>query len=318
MKYAEFRALENGARGHKADDLLAAAISAFTMTPRPSGQEKQQFNDLVIPLLSQASVRARRHAAAVLSESDLAPKELIFALANDLVEIAAPILLRSPLLEPTDLIELIDSRGLGHARVIARREDDDADLLARLHSFDDEIIDGSLADRWQNQPAAPTPDQARPSGIERTRETLRELMTGRREPGEDASPMLANKLIDAALLDDGAFFQTALADALGIGFDRCGTIVGKMLRADFIVALRSLGIGPSDAHLIISARFGPVFASRSSLKGFITEYRALTIEAATANMETLKTEDISQALRRRLREVSERAGHAEATGKKEA
>ncbi|MGH6763074.1 MAG: hypothetical protein ACRECW_15990 [Phyllobacterium sp.] len=288
MKYAEFRALETGAKKHKADDLLAAAVSAFSINERPSAQERQQFNDLAIPLLAYASLRARRQAAAILSESALAPKELLLALADDLIEVAAPVLLRSPLLTSTDLAAVIESRGLGHARVIARRPLLDGDLLERLARFEDDIIDDSLSDRAHRHGADQGDESGRPSRIEETRAALRTMMV----PSQTDPSVLADKLINAVFLDDPAFFQIALANALKTTLGQSKAIIGRTLRTDFILALRALDIRPSDAHLIITARFGPVLTTRPALRTFIDDYRALSQQAARDAIAEFKSETL--------------------------
>ncbi len=106
MTNEQFRALED-ISGHrspsnskagssKADDLLAAAISAFAGITRPGRQDMQQLEDLAMPLLHCASTRGKRHAANALAQLEDAPRRLILALADEPVEISAPILLRSP------------------------------------------------------------------------------------------------------------------------------------------------------------------------------------------------------------------------------
>lgn len=282
MKYAEFRALETGAKKHKADDLLAAAVSAFSTSERPTAQERQQFSDLAIPLLAYASLRARRQAAATLSESALAPKELLLALADDLIEVAAPVLLRSPLLSSSDLSAVIENRGLGHARVIARRPVLDDELVRRLARFEDDIIDDSLGERLYPH-GEDTGD--RRSRIEETRAALRTMMV----PSQTDPMILADKLINAAFLDDPAFFQIAFANALKTTLEQSKAIIGRTLRTDFILALRALDIRPSDAHLIITARFGPVLTTRPALRTFIDDYRALSQQAARDAIASFKT-----------------------------
>ena len=144
MKYPEFRALEDRNGGSKADDLLTASITAFCCVARPAKSDAQQLEDLAVPLLALASPRVRRHAAAALSELPHAPKRLILALAEDEVDISAPLLLRSPLLQPSDLIDIVTHKGISHARAIARRRIADPELLRVLHGFNDPAIERAL------------------------------------------------------------------------------------------------------------------------------------------------------------------------------
>ena len=102
MTNDQFRALEeisgnrspsNSKAGSKADDLLAAAISAFAGITRPGRQDMQQLEDLVTPLLQCATTRGKRHAANALAQLEEAPRRIILALAAEPVEI--PKLLRA-------------------------------------------------------------------------------------------------------------------------------------------------------------------------------------------------------------------------------
>ena len=84
-------------------------------------REVVQLEDLTLPLYDDVSLEARRYVAAALSECAVAPARLVDRLANDRVDIAAPLLARSETLTDVDLIALIGRHGLPHARAIARR-----------------------------------------------------------------------------------------------------------------------------------------------------------------------------------------------------
>src|SRR5690606_31304899 len=108
-------------------------------------QDMQQLEDLAMPLLQCASTRGKRHAANVLAQLEDAPRRLILALASQPVEISAPILLRSPLLRPSDLVEIIGKNGLADARAIARRQSGAVLLQGVLRSFAAPVIARTLA-----------------------------------------------------------------------------------------------------------------------------------------------------------------------------
>lgn len=105
----------------KAERLFRAAVTAFCSLTRPSRREIAQLEDLTLPLYDSVSTEARRFVAAALSECRNSPAVLVRRLADEPVEVAAPLLLRSNALADIDLIALIGRRGIGHARVIARR-----------------------------------------------------------------------------------------------------------------------------------------------------------------------------------------------------
>lgn len=110
-----------GDRGKK-ERLFRAAVTAFASLTRPSRKEIAQLEDLALPLYDHVSVEGRRFVAAVLSELKNPPLALVRRLAEESVDIAAPLLLRSRALSDVDLIALIGRHGLPHARVVARRQ----------------------------------------------------------------------------------------------------------------------------------------------------------------------------------------------------
>ncbi len=121
----------------KAERLFRAAVSAFCSLTRPSRREIAQLEDLTLPLFDDVSVESRRYVAAALSECEYAPAALIRRLCEEPVDVAAPLLIRSPALSDVDLIALIGRHGLPHARAIARRRDLNptiADLIRELQA----------------------------------------------------------------------------------------------------------------------------------------------------------------------------------------
>jgi uncharacterized protein (DUF2336 family) len=308
VKYPEFRALEDRNGGSKADDLLTASITAFCCVARPAKSDAQQLEDLAVPLLALASPRVRRHAAAALSELPHAPKRLVLALAEEDVDISAPLLLRSPLLQPADLIEIITHKGISHARAIARRRIDDPELLHVLNSFNDTAIERALEIQahFDNGdgvagPHAPTaPESPR---LRETREALKALMR-ESNAGLSSDQQLANHLIDAALLDQTTFFEEAFAKALGLDPESARRIIGHGLNAELTIALASLGLSSEAAHLILTGLFGLVHKDLHSLRLFVQSYRQIDHEKAQMTVERWKTAENSQKLRQKLREMA--------------
>lgn len=121
MTASDFHGIAIGNDASKAERLFRASVSAFCTLTRPSRREVVQLEDLTLPLYDDVSPEARRYVAAALSECAVAPAKLVERLANDRVDIAAPLLARSEALTDVDLIALIGKHGLPHARVIARR-----------------------------------------------------------------------------------------------------------------------------------------------------------------------------------------------------
>ncbi|HMF67788.1 MAG TPA: DUF2336 domain-containing protein [Phyllobacterium sp.] len=308
MKYPEFRALEDRSSGSKADDLLTASITAFCCVSRPAKSDAQQLEDLAVPLLALASQRVRRHAAAALSEFSHAPKRLVLALAEDEVDISAPLLLRSPVLTASDLIDIITHKGIGHARAIARRQITDDELLLMLHGFNDPAIESALAlqstpedsgdDQMPDTP--PTPESPR---LRETREALKALMRDS-DAGFSSDQALAEHLVDTALLDQTTFFEAEFEKALKLDRESAKRIIGHGLNAELTIALASLGLSAEAAHLVLTGLFGLVHKDLHSLRLFVQSYRQIDQEKAQATIERWKAQENSQKLRQKLREMA--------------
>jgi uncharacterized protein (DUF2336 family) len=301
VKYPEFRALEDRNGGSKADDLLTASITAFCCVARPGKSDAQQLEDLAVPLLPLTSPRVRRHAAAVLSEFPHAPRGLIMALAEDDVDISAPVLLRSPVLKTADLLDIIRRKGLAHARAIARRAGSDPLLLEALHSFNDAALERTLAFRPAAEPeATAAPESVR---LRETRQALKDLML-RDSPGSNVDQSLADRLIDIALFDETAIFHEEFAQALGLGAESTTRIIGHGLNAELTIAFASLGLSAEATHLILTGLFGLVHKDLHSLRLFVQSYRQIDQEKARTTVSRWKIQENSQALRQKLREMA--------------
>jgi uncharacterized protein (DUF2336 family) len=314
VKHSEFRALETNSRSDRTDDVFAGAVSAFCSLTRPLRHDIVQLEELAMPLLERASSRAKRHAAAALSESPDAPKALLMALAQEPIEISAPLLLRSPVLAAVDLITLVHRCGLKHARIIARRRNPSPELVRLLQGLDDPAIARALAigsngpqvAGGQDAVADPGPTgqaHRRPATLGDVRAALRDIMeeSASAELDDEAGGVLLRKALD----DNGALFQTALADALGVSFGRSGRIIGSEPGAEFFSALRALDLSMQDAYFLTGLVYGIAEASRDELKAFARSYTAIDRDAARAAVRRWKAEEISQRLRRHRPEEAE-------------
>jgi uncharacterized protein (DUF2336 family) len=164
----DFRQISYGSGRQNAERIFRAAISAFCSLPRPSRKEVQQLDDLTLGLYDAVSVSGLRFASGALCECSPAPSGLIHRLCNESVDIAAPLLLRSPVLGDADLIALIGRHGAGHARAISRRDGLNP-VIAQLVG---KIVEKAEATEKRNAP----PSAPRPTPIEEMRQRLRRLM----------------------------------------------------------------------------------------------------------------------------------------------
>jgi uncharacterized protein (DUF2336 family) len=86
-----------------------------------TAHERALMTDILKKLINDVAVPIRRALAERLSLAPSAPHEVVVALANDEIDVARPILLRSEALLDGDLIEIIQHRTQQHQLAVAMR-----------------------------------------------------------------------------------------------------------------------------------------------------------------------------------------------------
>lgn len=86
-----------------------------------SDRERDLVVDILRQVLRDAEMDVRRSLAERLAPHAEAPRDLIVTLANDQIEIARPILLRSEVLEDEDLIAIVRAHAEAHQLAVAGR-----------------------------------------------------------------------------------------------------------------------------------------------------------------------------------------------------
>ncbi len=84
-------------------------------------QETAILADILGKLVSDIEMSVRKSLAERLADSPLAPHDLVVTLANDQIEVARPILIKSEVLRDRELIAIIRHRGHQHQLAIAMR-----------------------------------------------------------------------------------------------------------------------------------------------------------------------------------------------------
>ncbi|MGU3574746.1 DUF2336 domain-containing protein [Brucellaceae bacterium C25G] len=313
MTRDQFRALEGfsvnrNPADSKADDLLLASISGYASITRPGRHDLLQLEDLAMPLIDYASAKGKRDAAMRLLQMQEAPHSLVFKLAHEPVNISAPLLLRSQALSTSDLLHLIEARGLSHARIIARRHTQDSLLTGLLKTFSDPEIDKLLASQddlstqitaeWSD---APQREKTNSQKLMQIHHQLNMMMRDANSELENSasryqSPVPSyqvpeNHLIDSALLINGDFFRMALADALGISLERARRVIGEWPSSQLPIALKALNMSAQDCYLILTAMLGTIHGNRDSLRDFVHIYRSINPETAQQIVERWKEDD---------------------------
>jgi len=319
---SDFRQIANRSLPARTDRLFRAAVSAYCALPRPSRRETLQLEDLVLPLFASVSAESRRYVAAVLSELPNPPATLVRRLCEEPVDVAAPLLIRSPALSDIDLLAIISRHGLSHARAIARRKVLNPAIASLVRALDrparaedapppPELAQVELPEEEQSPvmadpelPPVPTEQPAR-TNAEAVRDRLRSMMLPAGDqaprsmlPEEERLPRPAayGRLRATALTGNPAFFQTALADALGIGFRQAKAIATASAYTDLVLALRALEIDTEGALLVVLAVYPSMFGHAESVRLFVDRYELCHPEKARDRLRGWRAETLADAM----------------------
>lgn len=261
------------------DRLLRAAVTSFCSLARPGRRDRNQLDDLAVPLLGQVSDDTLRYVAAALSQSPHAPAALTRKLAELPTDISAPVLVRSSALTAIDLVALIGRHGRPHAAVIARRPDLDERIRALIGAI------GAL-DAVDRHPPEPPPVQ--PERAETVRDQLRAMMepsthdTGGREVRLrwERDPDTYAKLRATALAGIPALFQTALADGLGVEVRRAATLTDASDVSGLLIGFRALGLGEEQVVLLLACMRSGSLGSLRAINMLVEAYARIDPEDA--------------------------------------
>lgn len=301
MSSADFRQLVIRGETEKADRLFRAAVSAFCSLTRPSFREIDQLEDLALPLFDAVSVESKRFVAAALSECARPPAALIRRLCDETVDIAAPLLIRSAALTDVDLITLIGRHGLTHARAIARRPGLNKTIsdLIRALSGSGSPADPSTVpqDRFIDSASNDSPSAVLPSEADKVRHRLRSMMRPAAAAEAERQPTHQKpnaedfaKLRSTALSGNRAFFQTALADMLGMKFQLAKSFTEDVHYTGLIPALRALEFSEEQAFLLVAALFPMAVNGTAAIRIFLDHYRLCHVDAAREWLQAQETE----------------------------
>lgn len=164
---------------------LAATVADFfasesqLLTPR----ERALMFDILHRIIRDVEMSVRKKVAHYVAAAHDATRDLVNLMANDSIEVAYPILLESPVLKDTDLIEVIRNRTLEHQLAIAIRQDVSEEVSNALVEHGDESVIRTLL----KNPNARISKATMETLVEESRrvDTFREPILGRRELGPD-------------------------------------------------------------------------------------------------------------------------------------
>ncbi|MBI3707158.1 MAG: DUF2336 domain-containing protein [Proteobacteria bacterium] len=107
---------------------------------RLTDQQRALMGDILSKLVIEMEMKLRKDLAQRLANLDTAPRELIVTLANDQIEVARPVLLRSPILRDPDLIEIVKHRSQEHMLSVALRAPLSAEVAEAIVDRGDEQV----------------------------------------------------------------------------------------------------------------------------------------------------------------------------------
>lgn len=291
---------EAGNRVDKPERLFRSAIEAYCSIVRPTKRDAAQLDDLTLPLLPLVSPEGRRFAAAALSETGPQATALVRRLAEEPIEISAPLLTRSVNLSDVDLIGIIGRHGIGHAQAIGKRAHLNANIakVIKVLGAMERSAEQTDIDRAET-PAAETPKERPASAYEpetgaaeAVRVELREMMTPSRQ--QETAPSAERfawpeptrifaQLLSTALTGTEAFFHTTIADALDIKFG-AAQLLEEEDAPGLSTVLRSFDLSVEQAFLIATLAYPYGAVGHEAVRSFVDDYRKLELKTARASV----------------------------------
>ena len=140
-------------KSQKSRSILVAAINDLYSNEEQllSDQDRAIMLDIIRQLIHEVERSVRRTLAEHLATRADAPEDLIATLANDDIEVAHPILVKSDVLKDPELIEIVQHRTMEHQVAIAIRSSISEQLSDALVETDNEKVVTTLL---SNQGAA--------------------------------------------------------------------------------------------------------------------------------------------------------------------
>lgn len=127
-------------------ELLREVTDMFMESPEAlSDSEMEHFGDIIGKLAFELEMKVRQHLAETMSNAGAAPHDLIKKLANDTIEVARPVLMKSGVLKDADLLEIVRSCGQDHLLAVSKRETVSEKIADALVEKGDDDVLGSLA-----------------------------------------------------------------------------------------------------------------------------------------------------------------------------
>ncbi|MGI9351973.1 MAG: DUF2336 domain-containing protein [Rhizobiaceae bacterium] len=122
------------------NNALVDQAEQFSLLKRPGADEVSKLREFFYALVGKTGKEQRRRVSIALARCVYTPRAILIFLALDEIDIASPILLFSPVLKDSDLLNILEKAQLDHARVIARRDNIGDKVIRSLMQMDDEKL----------------------------------------------------------------------------------------------------------------------------------------------------------------------------------
>ncbi|WP_297111531.1 DUF2336 domain-containing protein [uncultured Devosia sp.] len=120
--FANFRVLNGDDNQVEREQLFRTTAQLFSyVSDRCDDDQVAQYDEVLCQLAELVEVEARVHVAKLLAPLERAPGTVVLKLANDVIEVARPLLEFSNVLSDDDLIDIISKQSEDHRVAIAGR-----------------------------------------------------------------------------------------------------------------------------------------------------------------------------------------------------
>jgi uncharacterized protein (DUF2336 family) len=249
--------------------LIRATTDLYVQDGMHDREAIRRYEALATHFLPKISAADRAYVAERLADRADAPASVIRMLARDVIDVAAPVLASSPVVDTLTLLATIAVTGPEHHRVVARRKDlsDQVKRALRLTGDRDvlSVMDGAKSDALASPSVADAGEQRPPAGVEPHRDGWRFLALPRRERlailvDYATRPAAAQRGGSTNRLDRA--FRSILGAAKIVGFARAGQrsqliaaiAEGLDLAPDFVKACVEDATGEATAILLKALR----------------------------------------------------------------
>jgi hypothetical protein len=255
MSLGQLQMLARERRPSQRHELLRGLADAlFDPAQDLTVRERDLFDEIIEKVLNDVEPLARQEFAERIAMRLDAPRRVVVRLAGDIIAVAAPVLIRSPLLGDNDLMVLAQRQSQDHLLAIARRDELSEPITDILVDRGDALVLDSMAEnpgaRFSRPGAAVLMEKAR------LREALWRRLAARADLPLRRTDGLAARQLAAA---ERARPRDQLAALIAGGNLRLSDAVIELADADRVADLAILVCGRAggNSHAFLGDLFAP-------------------------------------------------------------